>query len=130
MTSLSNNAIARAIYLARKDKIPSKQIVEFLAQKRLLGRAPEILSELRKIVNQATGVLEAKISSAKNLKGETKKELEHVLAKHYGAQHIILEEKIDEKLLGGFRVEVADEILDLTFKNKIEKLGGYLTREA
>ena len=41
---------------------------------------------------------------------------------------VIFKEKIDEKLLGGFRIEVNDEVIDLTLKNKIFKLEEYLTR--
>jgi len=36
--------------------------------------------------------------------------------------------KVDEKLLGGFRIEVNDEVIDLTLKNKAEKLQEHLTK--
>ena len=43
-------------------------------------------------------------------------------------RRFIFNEVLDEKLLGGFKIEVNDEIIDLTIKNKLEKLQEYLTR--
>ena|SRR3990167_5428800 len=128
MSALSNHNIARAIYLFSKENGSYQQIVQFLARKRLLGKSSEILSQLRKIVNQDKGIIEAEISGARTLRGEAKGKLEEFLVKRYTGKQVIFKEKIDEKLLGGFRIEVNDEVIDLTLKNKIFKLEEYLTR--
>lgn len=133
MAVISNNNIARAIYLELKDKNQNEQslsfpkIVQFLIKKRLLNKTTEILFCLDKIINEEAGRIVAKVSSKTNLEEKTKHELKHSLAKRYKAKEVELILNTDEKLLGGYKIEVNDEVMDLTMKNKIEKLQEYLT---
>ena len=132
MASISNNNIAEAIYLELKDKNENEQssvfpkIVKFLVKKRLLNKAPDILNRLGKIINKEKGVVVAKVSSRDSLDEKTKQELKNSLAKRYSAKEIDLILNTDEKLLGGFKIEVRDEVIDLTIKNKVGKLQEYL----
>ena len=134
MTAISNNNIAQAIYLATKDKTHAEQsfvfskIVQFLNRKRLLSKAPDILIRLNKIINKEEGRIVAKISSVEKLDEKTKRELMHNLSKRYYGKTVMFEENLDEKLLGGIKIEVNDEVIDLTIKNRIEKLQEYLTK--
>jgi F-type H+-transporting ATPase subunit delta len=131
--AVTTHNLAEAIYLAYKDKSQADQpavsakVVKFLARKRLFSKAPDIFSNLNKIMNNAEGRMVAKVSSAQKLTEQTKKELTHTLAKRYSAQEVSLIEKVDEKLIGGYKIEVGDEVINLTAKNKIEKLQAYLT---
>ena len=131
MTTISNNNIAEAIYLASKDAKEESQffhkVIQFLVEKRLLSKSKDILLHLDKIINSTEGKVAAKVSSQKKLNENTKKEITQALSKRYGGKTIILEESLDEKLLGGFKIEVGDEVMDLTIKNRIEKLQEYLT---
>ncbi|MFA6000026.1 MAG: ATP synthase F1 subunit delta [Candidatus Paceibacterota bacterium] len=135
MATISNNDIAQAIYLSSKDKSPHelslvlKDVVNFLHRKRLLNKSKDILLKLNKIINQEKGVLMVKVSSAQKLHGHEKEEIEHLLKKRYHAHEILLEEHIDEKLFGGIRIEVEDEVIDLSLRNKINKLQEHLTRK-
>jgi len=133
MATLSNNNIAHAIYLSSKDKSEQEQalffkkIAQFLSRKRLLLQAPDILSRLDKIINEADGRIVVKLSSKDPLEENTKKEIANILKERYAAQKIVFVESLNEKLLGGFKIEVNDEVIDLTVKNKIGKLQEYLT---
>ena len=133
MTTISNNDIAHAIYLASKghsheeQPIFLKNVIKFLVKKRLLSKTGDILLRLSKIINDHEGRITAKIWSAKKINETTNKELAQILTKRYSAKEINLIENLDEKLLGGFKIEVNDEVIDLTIKNKIRKLQEYLT---
>lgn len=135
MTTISNNDIARAIYLVSKDRTHielrdiNNKIIKFLARRRLLSKSPDILKRLEKIINFENKKIAVKILSARKLKEEQKTELISFLEKRYRAKEVILEEILEEKLLGGIRIEVNDEIIDLTAKNKIKKLQEHLTRK-
>ena len=135
MTTLSNNDIARAIYLVSKDKTHAElhsvinKVVRFFVRKRLLSKTGDILERLNKIINNENKKIVVKLLSAKKLKEEIKKELIFFLRERYKAKGVILTEIIDEKLLGGIKVEINDEIIDLTIKNKIKKLQEYLIRK-
>ena len=135
MATLSNNDIARAIYLVSKDKTHTelhdvnKKVVEFLARRQLLSKTPDILERLDKIINYESEKIVVKVSSARKLKEELKKELIFFLNKRYKVKEVVLTETLDEKLLGGVRLEINDEIIDLTVKNKIKKLQEHLIRK-
>ena len=43
---------------------------------------------------------------------------------------MVLKESLDAGLLGGFRIEVKDEVIDLTSRNKLRKLQAHLTKSA
>ena len=126
MSNTSNTDIARAIYLSAKDKDGADKVflgdvVKFLVRKRFLHRAGDILQSLKKIINQENGIIIAKVNCAKALSEESKKSIIDSVKKRYSAKDVILEEKYDEKLLGGMRIEVNNEIIDLSVKNKIKK---------
>ncbi|KKQ87181.1 MAG: hypothetical protein UT09_C0019G0007 [Parcubacteria group bacterium GW2011_GWF2_38_8] len=135
MATLSNNDIARAIYLTSKNKTGLElsemfgRIIKFLVRRRLLSRVPDILEKLRKIINLEDKRIEVKILSSRKLKEKTKNDVVSILKKRYKAKEVIIEEVADEKLLGGMRIEVNDEIIDLTIKRKIKKLQEYLIKK-
>lgn len=131
---MSNNQIACACCLILKDKTPVEQpfvfkkIVQFLARKHLLSKTSEILFQLEKIINSNEQRAVVKVFSPKKLSGEIKKDIAHSLKKRYSVKKIIFNEILDEKLLGGLRLEVNDEVIDLSVRNKINKLQEYLTK--
>ncbi|HAS80597.1 MAG: ATP synthase subunit delta [Candidatus Nomurabacteria bacterium GW2011_GWE1_32_28] len=135
MSTISNNDIANAIYLVSKNKtetelrIVNNKIIKFLTHKRFLSKTNDILERLDKIINRENKKIIVKISSAKKLKEEIKIQLALFLKKRYEMEKIVFNEIIDEKLLGGIRIEIDDEIIDLTIKNKIRKLQEHLTRK-
>jgi F-type H+-transporting ATPase subunit delta len=135
MATLSHNDIAKAIYLVSKDKTGSElhnvyaSVTKFLARRRLLSKSKDILERLDKIINQEKGRIVVKVSGAKKLKEESKKELNHFLKERYKAKEVVLAEGLDEGLIGGMKIEVNDEIIDLSVKNKIKKLQEHLIKK-
>jgi F-type H+-transporting ATPase subunit delta len=135
MSTASNNNIAEAIYLVSKDhhnhadqSLFFKKVIQFLVKKRLLTKAPDILSRLSKIINDKEGRIVAKVSSKGNLNEKIKEHLTHSLAKRYSAKEVSIVSNLDEKLLGGFKIEVGDEVMDLTIKYKVDKLQDFLIK--
>lgn len=134
MKTLTNNDIARSIYLSTKDKKGAElkdsleNVTKFLARRRLISKSKGILESLEKIINKEEGVVVARVSSVEKLSHKTKEELTHLLKKRYEAKSVTIEEILDERLLGGVRVEVWDEVLDVSIKNKIVQLQEYLER--
>ncbi len=133
MTAVSNKNIAHAIYLASKDKnneeqsLVAKKTLQFLIKKRLLSKTKDILSHLKKIINEHEGVLEAKVYSSEKINEKTGRELIQALIKRYSVREIKLVEILDKKLIGGLKIEVNNEIIDLTLRNRMKKLQEHLT---
>ncbi len=140
MSAISNNDIARSIYLASKDVQDEKQffekVVQFLYKKRLLSKSEEIreiLSHLNKIINTEEGILEVRVSSGQVLSETQKQNLKQALFTKYGAKYntknISVIYRVDDKLIGGYKIEIDDEVIDLTIKNKIGQLQEYLIKD-
>ena len=133
MTAISNKNIAHAIYLASKGKnqeeqfLISKKFIQFLIKRRLLSKSKEILAHLNKIINEHEGRIEAKVYSSEKIDEKTNKEIAYALTKRYSAKEINLVEVLDENLIGGLKIEVNDEVIDLTLRNRMKKLQEYLT---
>ena len=136
MATLSNNTIARAIYLSsQKDGVQAREfypsVIQFFSKKHLWPRVPAILSELEKVANEDHRTLSVRLKSSEHLPEETKHNLARALKKRYGekvAEKVVFQEQIDPKLLGGVRMEIGDDVIDLSVKNKVNQLKEYLIR--
>ncbi|MEK7588213.1 MAG: ATP synthase F1 subunit delta [Patescibacteria group bacterium] len=134
MATLSHNDIAQAIYMASKDKKGHElsdivhSTVKFLAKKRLISKSESILNKLEKFSNKEDGILIAKIVSVKYLGEDSKKDIASILKQKYNAKKVLFEEVEDKTVLGGVKIEVENEIIDLTIFNKLKKLQEHLTR--
>lgn len=134
MAITTNNNIARAINLASKgydkenEHLFFQKVIKFLNKRRLLRQAPDILQKLERIRNNEDGIIAAEIKSPKKLDESIKKSLTDILAKHYSAKSVNFTEKLDEKLLDGWKIEINDEIIDLSMRNRINKLKEHLIK--
>ena len=132
MAKLSPKTIAQAIYKTAKDKSGTEleralQLsVEFLAKKNWLSKTPEILKHLEQVKNQDLGIVSAKVTSCAPLTKYTSDEVKHALKKRYKAEDVIVELQEDKKLIGGIKIEANDEVIDLSFKNKLNQLQNHL----
>jgi F-type H+-transporting ATPase subunit delta len=134
MEIFSNNEIAESIYLLIKNK-STKDLTEIaekvvsLDSKRISGHGELLLNNLKKIVHKQEGIWEANLYTAAALNAHQKKEIVTELKRRYNATDIILHEILDPSLLGGFKIEIDNQIIDLTIRNKIAELQEYLTKQ-
>ena len=134
MANLSYNDIARAIYIGSKNKDNQEMslfvdnTVKFLTRKKLLSKSKNILDKLESILNKEKGLVKAKISSAEKMNDVFKKDLNSFLLQKYKAKQVEMIEVVDKKYIGGVKIEVDDEVIDLTIFNKLKKLQTHLTR--
>ena len=134
MANLSYNDIARAIYIGSKNKdnqdmsLFVDNTVKFLTRKKLLSKSKNILDKLESILNKEKGLVKAKISSAEKMNDVFKKDLNSFLLQKYKAKQVEMIEVVDKKYIGGVKIEVDDEVIDLTIFNKLKKLQTHLTR--
>lgn len=135
MAKISPKNIAEAIYSATEGKSGSgldavvKRSAQMLRDKRMLGKSEEVLGALRDIVDKNTGIVRAKVITAKVMPLGERKKLEGEIKEKYKAQKVVSEFFEKAELLGGVRVEVGDEVLDNTYKNKLQQLEKFLTQE-
>ena len=132
MATISVKNLAQAIYESSKNKdgvdldILMKDAVILINKKRLLTKTDKILKALERIMDKDIGITKVKISSHSKLKEKEKKEIEEFVKKKYKSKEVELYLTENPKLLGGIKIEIDDEILDMTLSKKIQKLQNYL----
>lgn len=132
MSKISINNIAQAIADHTKDKFGAdlemayKDTLSFLNKKKLLSRSDEILEAVGKILDKENGIVRIKVASAKKIENHEQKELEENIKTKYGAKEIVSEYMEDKDLLGGMKIIIGEEILDTTYRNKLNQLATHL----
>lgn len=135
MAKISPKNIGEAVYKATEGKSGSelenvlKRIVQILHDKRMLNKSEEILAALQDIIDKEGGIVRAKVTTAKILSNGEKNKLEEEIKGRYKAKKVISEYFEKKELLGGVKVEVADEVLDTTYQNRLQQLEKFLIKK-
>lgn len=135
MAKISEKNMAEAIYMATQGKTGadlkavSSRILAVLENKRMLGKSDEVLRALQNIFDRKSRTVRMKVISAKKLANTEKHELTQEVKKRYKAGEVVSEFFEREELLGGMRVEVGEEVLDTTYRSRLNSLGKFLRKE-
>ena len=134
MAKISVKNSAEAIYGTLEGKSGAeldsalKNTVRFLDEKKLLNQSEDLLSEIEKIINKKNGIIKIKVRSAKKVPDAKRKELESKMIEKYKAKWIESEYFEEKDLLGGMRIEIGEEVMDMTYRNKLDQLEKYLIK--
>ncbi|MFA5773296.1 MAG: F0F1 ATP synthase subunit delta [Candidatus Paceibacterota bacterium] len=132
MAKISTKNIVSAIHEMTKGKeghelnMAIQNITDYLAKKRMIPRAGEILKKLEETINKEEGIVKANITYKNIPTKKISEEIEEILKNRYNAKKILATTNENEDMLGGVKIEVGDEVIDLTLKNKINQLQNYL----
>lgn len=96
--------------------------VKILKDKGKMNHADGILFALKDLFDKERGVVKAHITVQTRLSDKEKVELRTMLKQKYNASDVVLIEKVDERILGGIRIKVGEEVYDATIKNKLAGL--------
>lgn len=88
---------------------------------------PEIRDALQELVDQAAGRVEAHVTSARPLSGETVAELRQVLSRRVEAE-VSLELAVDPDLIGGVITRVGDLMFDGSVRTQLDSLAQNLRK--
>lgn len=91
------------------------------------GRASLIFPTAEEFVreyNVVKGIVDAEVTSASPLSEDHKNELNRLIAEQIGAT-VLLSNKVDEDLIGGFIVKVGDRQVDASVLGRLRKLERY-----
>lgn len=130
----STKTIACAIYESTKGKTGAalsealSNAVEFMSKNKLLSRSKEIIAQLEKIVDIDEGILRAHVTTASPLTKKSQEELESNLKKRYKAKVVELDITEDKKLIHGVKIQVEDEIMDLSTSHRLHQLQAHLIK--
>lgn len=89
------------------------------------GRAAILYDTTKAFVRQYNaikGIVTAEVTSATALTAENKAEIVAVVKKEIGANEVIIKEKVNEELIGGFILKVGDRQFDASITGSLNKL--------
>lgn len=134
MKRITATQYARALYEATKDA-PHKDIPKVLsAFVTLLHRhkrsrlIPSIVKRYERHRDMTESIARVTVQTAHPLTVNARKAIESGVLKATGAQKVVLNEHIDERLLGGVRLQLGDTIYDGTIRARLNTLATTFTK--
>ena len=89
------------------------------------GRAAIVFETAKAYLSQYNalkGIITAEVTSAVALTDANRAEIITIVKKEVGANEVIIKEKVDEKLIGGFILKVGDRQFDASIASNLNKL--------
>ena len=89
------------------------------------GRSSILFATSKQFIQQYNvikGIVTADVTSATTLSASAKAEIVSIVKKELGANEVIVNEKVDEKLIGGFILKVGDKQFDASIASSLSKL--------
>ncbi|MCX2475171.1 ATP synthase F1 subunit delta [Pedobacter sp. MC2016-05] len=89
------------------------------------GRSAILFATAKQFIqqyNKIKGIVTADVTTATTLSPTAKQEIIAIVKRELGANEVIVKEKIDEKLIGGFILKVGDKQFDASIASGLSKL--------
>ena len=99
----------------------TSNLVKVLGESKRISLIPHISKEYRKLLSGTKSSSEVVITSAFELSAEQLEKVTGSLRVRYG-DSLMVEQVIDNSLIGGFSIKCGDEVTDYSIKGKLEKL--------
>lgn len=120
MSKPTRKTIAEAV-LALSGNVSEKKLsaalAGYLVHERRSGELDAIMREVAQLRKQRHGVVEVTITSAHPLQDKVKKQLVALLHE----KQVVVNEEVQEEVLGGVRMETSESQLDLTVRNRLNQ---------
>ena len=130
---ISVQQYAQSLYESVKDESEFKvkellhNFVVLLGHKRDLNLTPQIMLAFNDIWNKENGEVVAQLTSARELGTGVKETVINYLKTKSGAKQVILEEKVDKKILGGFILKYNSKVIDGSLRSSLAELKNEMT---
>ncbi len=109
--------------LSKKMKLGDtlRNALALMAQKRRLFVLPQLIVQLRAMIAEEKGEVEAEVVSAKALSKAQSEALAKTLKARIG-KNVILKSTVDEALIGGLVVKVGSQMVDTSIRSRLNSL--------
>ena len=99
-----------------------KVLAAYMLENGLSDRTDAVINDVAREIFALNGALLVRVTSARPLTAQLRKELETFLIDKTGAKQLYLEEAVDPLVLGGVIARTPDAELDLTIRSKLKQL--------
>jgi F-type H+-transporting ATPase subunit delta len=113
-------AILKSVFESRVNPV-SYSIFSIITKKHREGIMDSIAEEYLRLYNELKGIQKAQVTTILPLTDELRQQFIDIVAKATGKK-VILEEKIDPKLIGGYILRINDRQVDASIRNQLNEL--------
>ncbi|MFC1608995.1 ATP synthase F1 subunit delta [Patescibacteria group bacterium] len=119
---------AQVLYDLTRDKSQDEvdavvlNFAEKLKKDRKLKMFERIVEKFENIYNQENGVINVKVTSARELTEDQVEKVTEFVKGKYEAKEVVVENVADADIIGGVVVKVGDDVIDSSVGGRIEKL--------
>jgi F0F1-type ATP synthase delta subunit len=107
----------------------SREVAAYLLDENRTGELNSLMRDVA-AVRASEGIVEVTAVSAHELSDKVRQDVERLVREQFkSAKEVIINQRIDEALIGGVRLELIDRQLDLTIRNKLNRFKGLTTTE-
>lgn len=97
------------------------ELLQLLLEKKRFPILGDVRDAFGEQVDRERGIRRARVTSAVPLAEDLAERLRRALAVHTG-KTILLEQRVDRRLLGGLRVQIGDEVIERSVRRTLEEL--------
>jgi F-type H+-transporting ATPase subunit delta len=101
-------------------------LAKVLSEKKALNYSEGIISALKDLLDAEQGIIKVSVTVQERLDEESKTLLTQMLKEKYSAKEVVLNESVDQRVLGGIKLQIGEEVYDATVKNKLVQLARQL----
>ena len=98
------------------------RFIEILQKGKQMKNAPKIIEKFSEVFNAKHGIVEASVTSSRELSSDKVYQVEKFIKEKYLAKKVIVKNIVDEKIKGGIIIKVGDEVLDGSVSAQLKKL--------
>jgi F-type H+-transporting ATPase subunit delta len=99
-----------------------KSFVTLLAKKRMLEKGDLVVEAYRQLVQQEKGIVEVTATVHEHMSAHTKDTVTTILKKELHAKDILINEKVDQSILGGIKIKYGDTVIDSTLLGRLKQM--------
>jgi F-type H+-transporting ATPase subunit delta len=81
-----------------------------------------IIAKFQEIFNAENGIVVAEVTSSEALDRDMLEKVEAFVKDKYNSKEVIIQEKVDQAVMGGIVVKVGDEVFDASVKKQLINL--------
>jgi F-type H+-transporting ATPase subunit delta len=123
----SRKAILIQVANAQGLSVLTTHFLSLLLERDRLGHLPAIVTSYQRLLNQAKGRVEGKVTTASPLEPTHLERLVGTL-KSISGKEVVLQQETDPALIGGLRVELEGKVYDGTVSTQLERMRQRIAR--
>ncbi len=118
---LKKAAIINALFEKRFNKL-TISFLNLLAKKGRAGIVPEVVKQVENQYQEFNNIQPAQLVTAIEVDTELGKEFKALVREISGREKVILEQIVDNEIIGGYKLYVDDKQIDSSIKTKLRKI--------